>query len=53
MVADLESKGLAINRPAADSFRAKLRESGFYGEWKGRFGDQAWGLLEQTVGKLA
>lgn len=53
VVADLESKGLTINRPAADSFRAKLRESGFYGEWKGRFGDEAWGLLEQTVGKLA
>ena len=53
VVADLEAKGLSINRPPADSFRAKLRESGFYGEWKGRFGDEAWGLLEQTVGKLA
>ena len=53
VVGDLQSKGLAINRPAADSFRAKLREAGFYGEWKGRFGDEAWGLLEQTVGKLA
>jgi tripartite ATP-independent transporter DctP family solute receptor len=53
VVADLESKGLSINRPSPDSFRAKLRESGFYGEWKGRFGDEAWGLLEQTVGKLA
>ena len=53
VVTDLQSKGLAINRPAPDSFRAKLRESGFYGEWKGRFGDEAWGLLEQSVGKLA
>lgn len=53
VVGDLQSKGLAINRPTADTFRAKLREAGFYGEWKGRFGDEAWGLLEQTVGKLA
>lgn len=51
--ADLESKGLAFNQPSPDSFRAKLRDSGFYGEWKGRFGDEAWGLLEEAVGKLA
>jgi tripartite ATP-independent transporter DctP family solute receptor len=51
--ADLESKGLAFNRTSPDSFRAKLRENGFYGEWKGRFGDEAWGLLEGAVGKLA
>jgi len=44
---------LAINTPSSDSFRAKLRESGFYGEWKGRFGAEAWGLLEAAVGKLA
>ena len=53
VVADLQSKGLAINRPTADSFRAKLREAGFYNEWKERFGAEAWGLLEQSVGKLA
>jgi tripartite ATP-independent transporter DctP family solute receptor len=53
VVGDLQSKGLAINRPTADSFRAKLREAGFYGEWKGRFGDEAWALLEKAVGKLA
>ncbi len=51
--ADLQSKGLTFNQPAPDSFRAKLRDSGFYSEWKGRFGDEAWGLLEGAVGKLA
>ncbi|WP_460448743.1 TRAP transporter substrate-binding protein [Alsobacter sp. SYSU BS001988] len=50
---DLESKGLAFNRTNPDSFRAKLRNGGFYSEWKGRFGDEAWGLLEGAVGKLA
>ncbi|MBP2292657.1 TRAP transporter substrate-binding protein [Azospirillum rugosum] len=51
--ADLQSKGLTFNQPSPDSFRAKLRDSGFYSEWKGRFGDEAWGLLESAVGKLA
>jgi TRAP-type C4-dicarboxylate transport system substrate-binding protein len=51
--ADLKAKGLTFTKPAPDSFRAKLRDSGFYGEWKTRFGDEAWGLLESAVGKLA
>jgi TRAP-type C4-dicarboxylate transport system substrate-binding protein len=51
--ADLQTKGLTFAKPAPDSFRAKLRDAGFYGEWKTRFGDEAWGLLEGAVGKLA
>jgi tripartite ATP-independent transporter DctP family solute receptor len=51
--ADLKAKGLTFTTPSPDSFRAKLREAGFYGEWKTRFGDEAWGLLEDSVGKLA
>ncbi|WP_049058087.1 TRAP transporter substrate-binding protein, partial [Achromobacter xylosoxidans] len=51
--ADLESKGLVFNQPAADSFRDQLRKAGFYGEWQQRFGQEAWALLEQAVGKLA
>ena len=51
--ADLQSKGLAFNPTEPDSFRAKLRAAGFYNEWKGRFGDEAWSLLETSVGKLA
>ncbi|MEP9375355.1 TRAP transporter substrate-binding protein [Aquabacter sp. CN5-332] len=50
---DLESKGLAFNKTNPESFRAKLRESGFYKEWQERFGAEAWSLLEGTVGKLA
>lgn len=50
---DLAAKGLAFNAPKSDTFRAALRDAGFYGEWKKRFGDEAWGLLEQAVGKLA
>ncbi len=51
--ADLQSKGLAFNRTDPDSFRAKLRDSGFYKDWQERFGKEAWGLLEGSVGKLA
>src|SRR3954467_2665847 len=31
---DLAAKGLAFNKASPDSFRAKLREAGFYSEWK-------------------
>jgi len=51
--ADLQSKGLAFNKTDPDSFRAKLREAGFYKEWQERFGKEAWSLLEDAVGKLA
>ena len=50
---DLQSKGLAFNKTDPDSFRAKLREAGFYKEWQERFGKDAWSLLEDAVGKLA
>ena len=50
---DLAAKGLLFNRPDAAPFRDKLRAAGFYTEWKGKYGDEAWGLLEKSVGKLA
>jgi len=34
-------------------FRKQLQESKFYTEWKGRFGDESWALLESFSGKLA
>jgi tripartite ATP-independent transporter DctP family solute receptor len=49
---DLTAKRLAFTTPAPESFRAKLRDSGFYAEWKTKFGDEAWGKLEAAVGKL-
>jgi tripartite ATP-independent transporter DctP family solute receptor len=50
---ELAGKGLAFNRPDAAPFRDKLRSAGFYAEWKGKYGDQAWELLEKSVGKLS
>ena len=50
---ELESKGLVFNQPDVTPFREKLRSAGFYAEWKGKYGDQAWALLEKSVGKLS
>jgi TRAP-type transport system periplasmic protein len=50
---DLAAKGLVFNRPDPGPFRDKLRSAGFYTEWQGKYGPEAWGLLEKSVGKLA
>jgi len=51
--ADLKAKGMVINETSSDPFREKLRQAGFYSEWKAKFGDEAWSLLEKYTGKLA
>jgi len=50
---DLAAKGLLFNQPNTALFRDKLRSTGFYAEWKGKYGNQAWELLEKAVGKLS
>ena len=50
---DLTSKGLIFNQPDVAPFREKLRAAGFYSEWKGKYGDEAWAILEKSVGKLS
>lgn len=50
---ELTAKGLLFNQPSVAQFREKLRSAGFYAEWKGKYGEQAWALLEKSVGKLA
>jgi tripartite ATP-independent transporter DctP family solute receptor len=50
--ADLEKKGLTFTKPDLNSFRDKLRTAGFYQEWRGKVGNEAWTLLEKYVGKL-
>jgi tripartite ATP-independent transporter DctP family solute receptor len=49
----LTAQGLAFNAPAAAPFRDKLRQANFYTDWKAKYGDQAWALLEKSVGSLA
>src|ERR1700739_858767 len=50
---DLASKGLVCNQPDPAAFRDKLRAAGFYTQWKAKYGDEAWSILEKSVGKLA
>ena len=50
---ELTAKGMIFNQPDISAFRAKLRDANFYSEWKGKYGNEAFGLLERAVGKLA
>jgi tripartite ATP-independent transporter DctP family solute receptor len=50
---DLAEKGMVFNAAKSDTFRNKLRAGGFYAEWKGKYGNEAWALLEKHSGKLA
>jgi tripartite ATP-independent transporter DctP family solute receptor len=47
---DLASKGMAFNEPETAPFREALRKAGFYAEWKKKYGDEAWAILEKAVG---
>ena len=50
---ELTAKGLTFNQPDVAPFREKLRSAGFYSEWKGKYGEEAWAILEKSVGKLS
>jgi tripartite ATP-independent transporter DctP family solute receptor len=41
--------GMTFTDPDNEAFRAKLRDAGFYAEWKGKFGEEAWNILEKAV----
>ncbi len=50
---DLTTKGVQFNDVDRAAFRDVLRKSSFYKDWHGKFGDEAWKLLEGTAGSLA
>ncbi|CAN5247193.1 TRAP transporter substrate-binding protein [soil metagenome] len=49
---ELSAKGFIFNQPDLKPFREKLKQAGFYSEWKGKYGDEAWAILEKNAGKL-
>ena len=49
---ELATKGLSFNDPRLDVFRETLVKSGFYAEWRQKYGEEAWALLEKYTGKL-
>jgi tripartite ATP-independent transporter DctP family solute receptor len=46
----LASNGMTINEPDTAPFRDALRKAGFYAEWKKKYGEEAWAILEKAVG---
>ena len=48
----LTAKGLQFNDVDREIFREALRKTTFYQDWKEKYGDEAWGYLEQFSGKL-
>lgn len=50
--ADLTAKGITFIDVDRELFRKALAATPFYAEWKAKYGDEAWGLLEAAVGKL-
>ncbi len=50
---ELTANGMAFNQPDPALFREALRAAGFYAEWKQRMGEEAWSVLESSVGKLS
>ncbi len=49
----LSAGGLTFVDTDPASFRDALKTAGFYEEWRGKFGAEAWSTLEAAVGKLA
>ena len=49
---DLSAKGLQFNDVDTTAFRAVLGKTSFYRDWKAKYGDEAWSILEKTAGKL-
>jgi tripartite ATP-independent transporter DctP family solute receptor len=51
---DLEGKGFVFNEPDRAPFRDALGKAGFYADWRAKYGDEAWAVLERAAGgKLA
>lgn len=49
----IAKRGLVFNTVNVQPFREALQKAGAYKEWKAKFGDETWALLEKYSGKLA
>jgi len=50
---ELTKKGMVFNKTDTEAFRTTLRAGKFYGEWKEKYGAEAWAVLEKQVGNLS
>ena len=49
----LQGNGMAFNDVDPAPFRDALKRAGFFKEWQGKYGAEAWAILEGQVGSLA
>ncbi len=49
---DLAGKGMAVHDVDRGKFRDMLKGTTYYKDWKAKFGDEAWDVLEATTGSL-
>ena len=49
----LEHHGLVFNDVDPAPFREALKQAGFYKEWRGKYGEDAWRVLEEAVGTVS
>lgn len=49
----LTAKGVTFNKVDQQAFRSTLQQKGFYAEWKRKYGDTAWSLLDKYAGQLS
>lgn len=52
LAGSLQQKGITFNDTDPSPFRDVLKKAGFYAEWKAKYGEEAWALLEKATGKL-
>lgn len=50
---ELQERGMTFVTPDRESFRAKLKSTKFYSEWREKFGQQAWAVLEKYADGLS
>lgn len=48
---ELEAEGFTFNTVDPAAFEAKLRDAGFYAQWKDTYGADAWDILEAAIGR--
>jgi TRAP-type C4-dicarboxylate transport system substrate-binding protein len=46
-------QGPAVRRRGQEGVQGALGKTTFYKDWRGKFGDDAWKLLEESAGSLA
>ena len=50
---DLQTKGLQFVEVDKKPFKTALGKTSFYKDWRAKFGEEAWKLLEDSAGTLA